>query len=364
MTLSLHVGIRTAAHSLRMPPFSPSDRVVILGAGATVGATFADNATVRPPLNADFFTQLQRVGEKHQPIVREVIADVVNLFGPNFSLTLEDYFSQLESMIDATRLSPKGVAKPTGADLRDRRDRLMAALAAVLEAATDEAIRRGSGCELHQRLVEHLTARDTVISFNYDCVMDDALRRAGDGKWAAKYGYAFSQPSRVAAVGDAHWSHVNPATRAQDTIYLLKLHGSINWQLPAAASGEIILKQRLHQQRGTPKFTIIPPGWQKRERDEPTFEDLWKKAERALRNAKRIAVVGFSFTPTDLHVEAVARLAAARSGPLKSLVIANPSEGDRRRIRSIFAKQLEQGAVVRQYDDFQAFIHALPDSLS
>ncbi len=346
-----------------MPPFSPSDRVVILGAGATVGATFAKTATVRPPLNADFFTQLQRAGPKHQAIVRAVIADVVDLFGPNFSLTLEDYFSQLESMIDATRLSPTGVAKLTVAELRDRRERLMAALAAVLEAATDEAIRRGDGCKLHRQLVEQLKARDTVISFNYDCVMDDALRRAGDGKWAARYGYGFSQPSRVGAVGDAYWSHTNPATKAQDTIYLLKLHGSINWQLPAAATGEIVLKQRLHQQRGTPKFTIIPPGWQKRERDEPIFEDLWKKAERALRNAKKIAVAGFSFTPTDLHVEAVVRLAAARSGPLKALVIANPSDSDRRRIRSIFAKQLQQGAVVRQYDDFQAFVRALPESL-
>jgi hypothetical protein len=30
------------------------------------------------------------------------------------------------------------------------------------------------------------------------------------------------------------------------TIYLLKPHGSINWQLPPAADGEIVLKQRLH----------------------------------------------------------------------------------------------------------------------
>src|SRR6266508_6074521 len=164
-----------------MPPFSPSERVIILGAGATVGASFAEVAPVRPPLNADFFTQLQRVGVKHRAIVRAVINDVIDLFGPNFSLTLEDYFSQLESMIDAARLTPSGVAKLTRADLLDRRERLMKALAAVLEASTDEAIRSGQGCKLHRRLVECLRPRDTIISFNYDCVMDDALRRSGDG---------------------------------------------------------------------------------------------------------------------------------------------------------------------------------------
>ncbi len=347
-----------------MPPLSPSDRVVILGAGATVGASFSGSATVRPPLNADFFTQLQRVSGKHRDIVGKVMKDVVHLFGPNFSLTLEDYFSQLESMIDATRLAPKGVAKLTGADLRERRERLMKGLAAVLEASTDEAIRSNEGCKHHRELVAHLKPRDTVISFNYDCVMDDALRRAGERKWSARYGYAFSRPSRVAEIGDKHWSPKDPAPNRQSTIYLLKLHGSINWQLPAAADGEIILKQRLHQQRGTPRFTIIPPGWVKRERNEPIFEDLWRKAERALRNAREIAVVGFSFTPTDLHVEAVVRLALARAAALKTLVIANPSREDRKRIRSVFSETLGQGTVVRQYDGFKEFVNALPECLT
>jgi hypothetical protein len=347
-----------------MPPLSPSDRVVILGAGATLGASFAGSATVRPPLNADFFTQLQRAGGKHQEIVGKVMKDVVDLFGPNFSLTLEEYFSQLESMIDATRLAPKGIAKLTGADLRNRRERLMKGLAAVLEASTDEAIRAKDGCTRHRNLVNYLKPRDTIISFNYDCVMDDALRREGDNKWSARYGYAFSRPSRVAEIGDKHWSPNTPAPNRESTIYLLKPHGSINWQLPAAADGEIVLKQRLHQQRGTPRFTIIPPGWAKREQDEPIFEDLWRKVERALRSARRIAVVGFSFTPTDLHVEAVVRLAIARGPGLKTLVIANPSKSDRRRIRSVFSRQLEQGAVVRQYDDFNEFVKAMPSCLA
>jgi hypothetical protein len=325
-----------------MPPLSPSDRVVILGAGATVGASFADGATVRPPLNADFFTQLQRVGQKHRAIAKAVIADVVELFGPNFTLTLEDYFTQLESMIDATRFSPKKLAPITASDLRDRRARLMKGLSAVLEASTDDAIRVGDGCTHHRALVDHLRPRDTVVSFNYDCVMDHALRTHGAGKWTARYGYAFPQPSRVAA----------------------DLHGSLNWLLPVSDGEPIVLKQRLHMQRGTPRFTIIPPGWSKQDRDQPIFEDLWKKAERALRSAKVIAIAGFSFTPTDLHVEAVMRLALARSNSLRLLVIANPSREHRERIRAIFSRRLAGNVLVRQYDYFKEFTDALPDCMN
>jgi hypothetical protein len=345
-----------------MPPFAPADRVILLGAGATVGADFGKHfkTTVRPPLNRDFFTQLQRITGKHETVVKSVIKDVVGLFGPNFDLTLEDYFSQLEFLLEATDLVPTKQAAITRSQLRRNRDRLMTALAAVLEASTDAAIRKYSGCMRHRRIVEVLRPRDTILSFNYDCVIDDALRRKGDAKWAARYGYAFAQPSRI--VGDAHWSPTDPAKSALETIYLLKLHGSLNWQLPPTPDGAIKIKQRLHAQYGTPRFTIVPPAWNKSQKEEPIFQDLWKKAERAIRTARSLAVVGFSFTPTDLHVEALFRLALAGSG-LQTLVIANPSGSDRARIREVFSQPLARNAVVRQYSSLDEFTRSLPDCL-
>ena len=131
-----------------------------------------------------------------------------------------------------------------------------------------------------------------------------------------------------------------------------------------------MLKQRLHRQRGTPRFTIIPPSTGKNEAGNPIFEDLWMKVERALRNARSIAVVGFSFTPTDLHVEAVVRLALARNRSLRTLTIANPSRNDRERIRHVFSRALapRTGAnttpIVRQYDSFEQFVGALPEALA
>jgi hypothetical protein len=97
----------------------------VLGAGATVGADFGRRCktSVRPPLNADFFTQLQRITGKHQKVVGDVINDVLGLFGPNFDLTLEDYFSQLEFLLEATNLVPTRQAAITRPQLRGNRDR-------------------------------------------------------------------------------------------------------------------------------------------------------------------------------------------------------------------------------------------------
>ena len=90
-------------------------------------------------------------------------------------------------------------------------------------------------------------------------------------------------------------------------------------------------------------------------------EALWRNAERAIRHAEVIALVGFSFTPTDLHVDSLFRIAqAGGNNRLRSLVIANPSKSDRRRIRSVFSRSLEQGCLVRQYSTLGDFARATP----
>ena len=50
-------------------------------------------------LNADFFTQLQRVTAKtHNATITALVKDVVSIYGTNFDLTLEQYFTQLKAM--------------------------------------------------------------------------------------------------------------------------------------------------------------------------------------------------------------------------------------------------------------------------
>lgn len=338
--------------------------MIVLGAGATVAAKFDGKfaPSCRPPLNATFFTELQKSTEaKYRTLVGSVVKDAVSLFGSNFQLTLEDYFTQLEFLADAVALSPGGAGAFTAADITGARERLRHALSAVLEVSTDAAIRSSTGCRIHEELVAALDPKDTLISFNYDCVLDHALRTHGSNKWSAKYGYALPTPTRI--LGHEHWDPPVPAT-STETVHLLKLHGSLNWQLPSDRVSDIKLKQRLYGQRGIPRFTVIPPVWNKAIAENPNFVTLWTYAERALRNAKHIAVVGFSFARTDLPVQSLFRVALAKKQNLRSLVIANPSADDRQRIRGVFARPLQHGAIVRTYEGLEPFVEALPDAMA
>lgn len=334
--------------------------VVVLGAGASRGANFGFQPLCQPPLNADFFTQLQRIVGKHGGLVRRVVKDVVSLFDANFHLTLEEYFTQLEFALATAvdlRLSTQVQA------LTGRRDRLMAALSAVLEHSTRDAITRsagGRGCEYHRLLVRSLEVPASIISFNYDCIIDDALRLEGDGKWSSRWGYRFPSAYRIDPGGEAFWNASSPASSAADTITLLKLHGSLHWQIPSDPSQPIVLKRRLHSQNGTPRFTIVPPEWNKSVREQPVFKELWEAAFNAVSGAQVLILVGFSFAQTDLHAESRFRLALEQA-PLSTVIIANPSPTDRSRTRTILASVLRRtGAVVRQYDGLRELAAAWP----
>lgn len=356
-----------------MVQWSPGKRVVVLGAGATRGAQFVVDANPRPrcepPLNADFFTQLQRITTaRHQATIRAVVKDAVTLFGPNFSLTLEEYFTQLQAMI-ATAKSAKGL--PAGfkeANLVARRDRLLDALSATLEESADVAKEkspaRRNRCEYHDNLVEALEPQDTIISFNYDCIIDHALRSTGARKWSAQIGYNFPDYRRVEAY---HPWNADQAPATQNmSINLLKLHGSLNWfPFPDGGKGPIKLRERPYKQAGNKQYEIVPPEYVKRQDAQPIYTTLWSHAEMALRRAEVLAFVGFSFTPTDLDVEALFRLALiSGKKKLKRVVIANPSGDHRRRIRSILAPSLRDGASVVQFDDFRALSPYVADVLA
>ena len=81
--------------------------VFVLGAGATRALASVKGNEERPaclpPLNADFFTQLQRIEyENEQNLISDVVRDVVLYFGPNFDVNLETVFSTYEHQLKLT----------------------------------------------------------------------------------------------------------------------------------------------------------------------------------------------------------------------------------------------------------------------
>lgn len=302
----------------------------MLGAGATRGAQFVGAATPLcvPPLNADFFTQLQRVvSAKHQGAVNDVLRDVRSIYGSNYQVTLEQYVTQIESLLQIAGLATvRSVAFPKER-LEKMRGRLLVALSAVLEESADVAkstsVAVRHPCGYHRAIVESLVARDTIVTFNYDCVIDDALRRHAKGNWSAKYGYCFPNPARVEA--HAPWDAEGARHETNKTINLLKLHGSLSWRPLPEDDSEIRLRERPYKQGGDKEYELVPPENRKHIEDRPVLKSLWGSAERAIRSARVLAFIGFSFTPTDLHVDSLFRMALGGNRRLENIVIVNPS---------------------------------------
>jgi len=338
--------------------------VLVLGAGATRACSFVEPEewSCLPPLNTDFFTQLQRVpDQKHQEDIRAIIKDVIDLFGTNFEITLEDMFSTIEHTI--RMLSVTGSQRAyKKSDLQAMRDRLMAAIAIVLEASLAEhhddghAKQSAKSCNYHDKMVtDVLQKKDHIISFNYDCVIDYALRDHGNGKWNPRYGYGFDLGPRGANLeGDNHWSPPKPATR-NTTIHLHKLHGSLHFKFGTTNPKKITLKQRPYtKQYGTPRYSIIPPESNKAY-DKGIFATLWANAAKALGRAKNLIIIGYSLPATDLHANALFRT-SIRSEQLRSLVIVNPSQKDRARIRSVVRRGISAETRVLSFDSVPEFL--------
>lgn len=332
----------------------------VFGAGATRGCKFVDPTAspCLPPLDADFFTQLQRVGApKHQDLVRSVMNDVVSVFGLNFDASLETVFTTLEHTIRMLRTTGDN-RDFKRAELEEKRTRLRQAIAVVFEEALTgpDSSREPKACEHHCRFVaDVLRPEDCIVTFNYDCVLDFSLKSCGSEKWNPRYGYGFNLGAGGKNLrGDEFWRPEAPAKRGK-SCQLLKLHGSLHFDV--GKDERVKFKQRPYtKQQGNLHFTIIPPEWHK-DYDQGVFPRLWKLAADGLQRTQEIIMIGYSLPPTDLHATALFRTAVKRS-KLQSLVVVNPDPVARRRIRDVLSRGLSADTRVVSYNYFEEFLAA------
>jgi hypothetical protein len=330
--------------------------VFVLGAGATRGASFVDpikNACL-PPLDTDFYSQLQRIrNKKHEKIIEHVIQDTVDLFGVNFNVTMETVFTTLEHIL--RMLQTTGESRDFKHDeISKKQLRLMQAIAATLEEALCPEGHKSAECAYHAKLVQLLKPKDEIISFNYDCLIDETLKRSTGQIWNARYGYGFNLGRRGANLsGDGFWMPGSPASRSNG-VRLYKLHGSLHFHQKKRDQEKVKLKQRPYTtQFGNLRFTIIPPESNKRY-EEGIFKGLWYQAGQALHRASTLVVIGYSFPISDLHATALFRVSTKREA-LKSLVIVNPDREARRRSRDVLRRGLSNKTKVLVFDTLKEF---------
>jgi len=156
---------------------------------------------------------------------------------------------------------------------------------------------------------------NTVITFNYDLVLDDALARVDARPGYELAGAVFDEPN------------------ASDTVVpLLKLHGSTNWAIcecnqihvlgqKATADPAMFRSKRCSRcQKAGLRLLLVPPSWDKSEYSE-IMRPVWSKAVKALKTATRICVIGYSMPETDAFFKFLLALGLAENDRLYKLIV-------------------------------------------
>jgi hypothetical protein len=198
-------------------------------------------------------------------------------------------------------------------------------------------------CEYHELLAGLLSTQDAVISFNYDCLMDRALRDKAGEKWRPEVGYGTTVTN-----GASSWTTHVGGEPVDQSIRLLKMHGSMNW-LRKDQSLELIPDPTTVIQTNS----IIPPTWCKDDLATSLFGDIWRAAGRSLREAQVMVAVGYSLPDIDVHSRSLLRAEAGYKRedgtPFKLLVLVNKDAQARRRFREIMRNGLAFSTPVLEY---------------
>lgn len=198
--------------------------------------------------------------------------------------------------------------------------RIVAASCCVfLNGVTSENIQHREPWAPYRQWVRRLRAYDTVVTFNYDLVVE-TLR------------FGSANNARMVAVdlpGEPYVPHDSPR--------LLKLHGSVGWKLVGNSvvdvdpwSPSILGEDSV--------LAIATPGDSKMQMAKSAFGDLWKTAEAALREATDVFVIGFRFPQSDAFPRSrlLAALYENKSARLGVHVVLGPEHSsDRQRVLSL-----------------------------
>lgn len=142
---------------------------------------------------------------------------------------------------------------------------------------------------------------NAILTFNYDCLVDDALDRLG---YRVDYNLRSSSGAKPVGAND---------------VKLLKLHGSINWARDSASKSPVTVKpdyKRVVRDELIPE--LVPPTWRKLLAKD--IIPVWNSALVEIEQATRIVIIGFSMPDTDLHFKYLLASGLTKNLSLREIV--------------------------------------------
>jgi hypothetical protein len=306
---------------------------------------------VLPPLDADFFRLAQHLDEKtYGPYAKPVLEFLRSEYGARDLPTLETVFTQLEGFERFLRQFSTRRGRRTGR-YQKQLSYLQDLIPAVFRAAFD-----GMTCAWHDRIAQALRSGDAVVSFNYDALIDDSLRRWARGIWDAARGYGFD----VGKGGESWSSERTPGPFPREYLRLLKPHGSLHWYNVKPDDAKLDLRAEAYVQRAA-RSNVIPPTWDKTILGTWPWKPVWEEASRYLQQVRCLIVIGYSVPPTDLMSQALMK-SSLSSADLRLLVVVNPDAGARARVIDLARAAIKPKTRVLELGALQDFALLLDET--
>ncbi len=189
--------------------------------------------------------------------------------------------------------------------------RLTDAIQAVVGDAQTKALSSGLPDWLSRFVRALHYGRATVITFNYDLLIEHLVMKLGLWDFAADYSHG-APVWWTHALGDLPGYPPLPARFSGDlheTFRLLKLHGSLNWfWVPGDDAGITLSYSDLEPTEsdlrrflpGRQPFIVPPASLKSAFFRNPIMHENWRSAAVALRKADRVSLLGYSMPLTDL----------------------------------------------------------------
>lgn len=306
-------------------------RVFILGAGASISHS---NGTF--PSILTFFHTAKELGLASSQPFKRIAKYAATVLGKDLNkdddyVDVEKFFTYLEIEIERN---------PAPQLFQLRHDFLYVIQRVLLKSSIN--IKPADGD--YEIFASKLNKKDTIISFNWDLLLDDVLHRKSILKK-----YLEDEPNGtltrvqynnyvtdLSAYGEQTLGNISihrPYKQwGEERGYLLKLHGSIDWYFcaneacrayqkvfPLLSPEKVHYCAECHEKIG---YLIIPPILNKSYRQYPLIRRIWNLAAKELSIANEIILWGYSLPPTDFYASWL--LTQGRHSNLQKLTIINP----------------------------------------